>query len=291
MNQPQPTSASQKHAISIDVECYYQIFLRNSFSIDIAPTTEVYDCTNEILDLLLACEAKATFFVVGNVANAFPVLVERIVGDGHELASHGDAHVYVNRITRAQFRDDLRRSKNTLEAIAGSPVRGFRAPQFSIDRSTPWAYDVLAEEGFTYDSSTFPFRGRSYGDPKAPREPWTIETDAGPIREIPLTTVEMLGMRIPAAGGGYLRYFPYWVTSGAIKLAERSGRSAVIYLHPYEFAFGRCEERLEKELERAAWKTKLSHRMQLFNRRNSFSKVSRLARQFRLSSIADTFRL
>lgn len=277
------------HALSIDVECYYQIFLRNRFGQEIEARDEVVRCTDQILDLLSDYKTKATFFVVGKVAQKFPGLVHRIVRDGHELGSHGHSHLYVNQLSQAEFRKDLRLSKEILEDVGGVQVLGFRAPQFSVDRTTPWAYEVLAEEGFVYDSSIFPFRGRRYGDPEAPTGPWTVETPAGNILEIPMSTVSLGRRRFPIAGGGYLRYFPYWVNSAGISTVAKSGRCVVVYLHPYELADRSSDPSLDVAMRQADWKTRLSHRMQLVNRRRTISKLSRLLDQFKMSSIIDVF--
>ncbi|QDV42296.1 Peptidoglycan deacetylase [Stieleria neptunia] len=283
--------SSPKHALTIDVECYYQIFQRNYFATDVQATREVVTCTEKLLDLLASTGVCGTFFIVGRVAETFPSLVRRIVNENHELGSHGFSHIYVNKVTESEFRDDLRRSRETLEDIGGTAVCGFRAPQFSLDRSTPWAYDVLCDLGFQYDSSVFPFSGRHYGDPQAPLVPWTVQRGNKSILEIPMTVVKRLGRRWPAAGGGYLRYLPYDWNASAIRQVEREHRHAVVYLHPYELADNTSNPDFDVAVRAAPWKTRFAHRMQLINRGKTVNKLSKLIRQFDFGTIRDVFQL
>ncbi|HEU4402690.1 MAG TPA: DUF3473 domain-containing protein [Candidatus Polarisedimenticolia bacterium] len=220
-----------KNVLTFDVEDWHQSTLDQSLPI----TERVRSNTHTILDLLAEKRALATFFVLGLVATRFPDVVRRIVAEGHELASHGNSHRPVHAMTREEFRVDLRRSLAILQEGAGTRVLGYRAPDFSINEGALWAIEVLAEEGLEYDSSIFPFAGPRYGIAFAPRLPFTVRCAANPrFLEFPLTTLEWLGVRLPAGGGGYFRLFPYAVTHTAVARLNRAGSPATTYFHPYE---------------------------------------------------------
>jgi polysaccharide deacetylase family protein (PEP-CTERM system associated) len=196
--------------------------------------SRVSAATERILDLLERFEIRGTFFIVGWVAQRVPDLVRRIAGLGHEVASHSWSHPRINTLTPEAFREELRRTKETLEDLCGEPVTGFRAPSFSILPGMEWAFDVLLETGHTWDSSVFPIRRPGYGWPGAPRRPYEIVRPGGTLRELPMATVRLLGARIPAAGGAYLRHFPFWILRRAFMSATREGTPAMFYLHPWE---------------------------------------------------------
>ncbi len=163
-----------------------------------------------------------------------PDLVKRIARDGHEIASHGWWHYRVNTIDPDTFRDEIRKSKAILEDLTGTPVEGFRAPSFSITPGTEWAFDLLLEEGYRYDSSIFPIRRPGYGYPGASRWPYSVTRPAGPLLELPMATLALGPLRIPAAGGGYLRQFPIAVIERAFAQARDLGKTAMFYIHPWE---------------------------------------------------------
>jgi polysaccharide deacetylase family protein (PEP-CTERM system associated) len=227
--------AGVANAMTIDVEDYFQV---EAFASIIERSSwehlprRVERNTERLLDILAESEVQATFFTLGWVAERHPALVRRIVSDGHELASHGSDHARADRQSSEAFRADVRRSKRTLEDLGGVPVRGYRAPTFSISRSTGWAHSILCEEGYEYSSSVYPIKHDLYGSPGAPRTPFA------PLRgllEIPLSTVRLLGVDFPASGGGYFRLLPYPVTRWLLRRASRVNRSpAVFYLHPWE---------------------------------------------------------
>ncbi len=222
-----------RHALSFDVECFYQYNLRDFFGRTQVPTVEVERNVHWILDRLAERSVRATFFVLGNVARAFPGVIRRIVEERHEVGVHGFDHVYLDRLDATGFRDELLRARDSLAACGADRVVGHRAPRFSLSKRTPWAFDTLRACGFRYDSSIVPARGaHGYGDPCAERG---ITRDASGIYEIPMTTVDVLGRRVPAAGGGYVRYFPFAFTAWALAQREREGLAAVTYFHPYEF--------------------------------------------------------
>jgi len=219
-----------RNILSFDVEDWHQ----STFDFELPITTRVVDNTARILDLCAGTGTCATFFVLGLVAAAHPGLVRRIHDAGHEVASHGHDHRPVQAMTPAGFRDDLRRSRNLIEQAAGVGVAGYRAPDFSIPTRALWALTILAEEGYRYDSSLFPFAGPRYGIAEAFDAPFRVRTTAGDLVEFPLATTELLGRRFPAVGGGYFRLFPYWYHGAAVRRLNRRGAPAVAYFHPYE---------------------------------------------------------
>ena len=192
--------------------------------------------TRDILESLAERGIHATFFMLGLVAEAHPSLIREIAAAGHEIGSHGWSHELIYRQTRDDFAAETRRSKAALEDALGSRIAGYRAAEFSITAESRWALEVLAETGFTYDSSIFPMAGRRYGIDGTTLEPHTVETAAGPITEVPLTAVEWRGRRWPVGGGGYFRLFPYAITRAAIEEVNGAGRAANVYFHPYEFS-------------------------------------------------------
>lgn len=188
--------------------------------------------TERILDILAVSSVQATFFVLGWIARRHPALVRRIVADGHELASHGSDHLRVDRLSPEAFRADVRQSKHILEDAGGVPVRGYRAPTFSINHESSWAHAILLEEGYRYSSSVYPRKHDLYGSPGAPR---TAFAPIPGIIEVPLTTVRIFRIDIPASGGGYFRLFPYKLSRWLLDQANRrNGLPSVFYLHPWE---------------------------------------------------------
>jgi polysaccharide deacetylase family protein (PEP-CTERM system associated) len=196
-----------------------------------------------LLDLLREAGTPATFFVLGFQAERTPDLVRQIAAAGHEIASHGWSHRFVYRQPPEEFRRELRRSKEMLEQIAGRPVKGYRAPFFSITACSLWALDILVEEGFSYDSSVFPVFNYRYGIPGASRLPGWIRTPCGgKLFEIPLSTVRIpaassrRGLNLPLGGGGYFRLYPYAVTRLLTRqLVQREKQRLVFYVHPWEY--------------------------------------------------------
>lgn len=232
---PEQGGCSAAHAMTIDVEDYFQV---EAFASTIERAgwehlpRRVERNTERLLDILAEAEVQATFFMLGWVAERYPALTRRIAVDGHELASHGSNHVRADRQSPQDFRADVHRSKRLLEDIGGAAVHGYRAPTFSIGRASRWAHAILFEEGYRYSSSVFPIKHDLYGTPGAPRTPFAPLPG---MLEIPLTTVRMAGIDVPASGGGYFRLLPYPITWALLKRASRLNRSpAVFYLHPWE---------------------------------------------------------
>lgn len=223
------------NAMTIDVEDYFQV---EAFASTIDRRDwetfprRVESNTHRLMDVIAEAGVNATFFTLGWVAKRHPALVRRMVSEGHELASHGFEHCRADRQTADQFRADVRASKYLLEDIGGVAVQGYRAPTFSVGRRNPWAHAVLAEEGFRYSSSVYPISHDLYGDPGAPRMPY--EPLPG-FTEIPLTTLRLFGVSLPAAGGGYFRLAPYRLARWAIGSAERRNDApCIFFIHPWE---------------------------------------------------------
>lgn len=226
------------NAMTVDVEDYFhasafdRVVPRAAW--DEYPSRVVGN-THRLLDLFDAQHVRGTFFVLGWVAEKFPSLVTEIARRGHELASHGFHHQLVYMLTPAQFREDVRRAKATIEQLAGVRVQGYRAPSFSVVRSSLWALDVLIEEGHSYDASIFPIHHDRYGIADAPRSAHLIQRPAGSIVELPASTVRIGRTNYPIAGGGYFRLFPYAVTKwGISRVNARDGEPVVLYIHPWE---------------------------------------------------------
>lgn len=232
-----PAAPGTTHIFTVDVEEYFHALALSKAAPrsrwHTLPSRVEYG-TNALLELLARHDTVATFFVVGWVAEQFPGLVRRIAIGGHELASHGYWHRPVTSLEPEEFREDLIHSRVILEQVTGHRVRGFRAPSFSIVPGYEWAFDVLLEEGFTWDSSLFPIRRPEYGYPDSPRDPYLIRRPAGNLVELPMATTKVLGVRVPAAGGAYLRHLPYSLTARAFR--EHSARQvpAIFYVHPWE---------------------------------------------------------
>jgi len=226
-----------RHVFSVDVEEYFHVT-----AFDNVVRRDEWDAMPRrldrsmplLLDALARAGATATFFVLGWVAEREPEIVRAIAAAGHEIASHGYAHRRVCAMTPEEFRADLRASRQAIECASGVTVLGYRAPSFSIIPGCEWAFDVLIEEGFTYDSSIFPIRRRGYGYPNMPRDPYVITRPAGTLAEFPLATVSVAGLRIPAAGGGYLRQLPFPLIRRAFTECGERGAPGTFYIHPWE---------------------------------------------------------
>jgi len=230
------------NALTIDVEDYFHV---TAFEQQIKPwewdtyPLRVEGNTLRILDMLDEFALRATFFVLGWVAERIPALVKEIHRRGHEIACHGYGHQLIYRLTPEEFRDDISKAKNILEDLCGERVQGYRAPSYSITTKSLWALDILVEEGFSYDSSIFPITHDIYGIPGGKRFPHEISTHAGNIQEFPISTYSLnVGLwksHIPIAGGGYLRFFPAELVSRAIYFINANEKQPVIvYFHPWE---------------------------------------------------------
>ncbi len=227
------------NAMTVDVEYYCHV---TGFAGLVRPEdwprfeSRVEANTGKLLEIFATHKVSATFFMLGWIAERHGRLVKAIHGAGHEIACHGYSHGLVYQLTPEDFRKDVRRAKKLLEDVAGTPVDGYRAPSFSIVKSSLWALDILAEEGFQYDSSIFPIRHDRYGVPDAHRFPHRCQTRNGNgLAEFPISTSRVWGVNLPVGGGGYFRLLPYALTRWSIqRLNNREQRPAVVYIHPWE---------------------------------------------------------
>lgn len=230
------------NALTIDVEDYFHV---TAFERQIKPDEwdtyplRVEGNTLRILDMLDEFALRATFFVLGWVAERLPGLVREIHRRGHEIACHGYGHQLIYRLSPQEFRKDISKAKTILEDICGERVYGYRAPSYSITTESLWALDILVEEGFSYDSSIFPITHDIYGIPGGKRFPHEITTHAGKILEFPISTFPLkVGgwqSRLPIAGGGYLRLFPAALVARAIQaINTKEKQPVIVYFHPWE---------------------------------------------------------
>ena len=223
--------------LSIDVEDWFHLLELESTP-DIARwatlESRVERTFLKLLEEFDETGVKVTCFFLGWVAERFPELVRQAHARGHEVASHGYGHQLVYTQTKEQFASDIRRSKALLEDIAGAEVSGYRAPGFSVTEKTLWAFDEIASAGFKYDSSVFPAARGHGGIPDGNIAPYWVETQAGPLLEMPMSVVPMLGQRVFVFGGGYLRLAPYRIIELLGRAVNRSGRPVIYYLHPRE---------------------------------------------------------
>lgn len=226
------------NALTIDVEDYYMV---SAFS-DIvrfeewgAYESRVEKNTYRILDVLDEHNVKATFFILGWVAERCSKLVRDVHASGHEVACHGYNHRLIYDLTPEQFKEDVRKAKGILEDIISAPVIGYRAASYSIVKETLWALDILIEEKFLYDSSIFPIHHDRYGLPGAERFPHVLKRNNGTLHEFPPSTYRLFGQNVPIAGGGYLRLFPLQITRTAMRrINENEKKPVIVYLHPWE---------------------------------------------------------
>ena len=224
-----------RNAMSIDLEDWFcvsnlsGIIKREDWA---GCQSRVVDNTRRILDLLDRHETKATFFVLGWIAERFPNLVREVDSQGHEIATHGYSHRLLTEMSPPEFEDDLQRALDVTQPCARQAIIGFRAPSFSITRSTLWALDILLKKGLRYDSSIYPMGFHpDYGIGDAPI---AIHPTNDSLVEFPMSCVEIFGKRIPCSGGGYFRLYPYRLTRLLLRKCNQEGRPFVFYLHPWE---------------------------------------------------------
>ena len=270
------------NAMSVDVEDYFQVS-----AFDAVVPREAWDRfeprvernTDHLLGLFSNSGVKATFFVLGWIAERQRGLVKRIVDAGHEIASHGFGHRLIYEQTPEEFRQDVRRAKATLEDASGHEVHGYRAPSFSVTKSSLWALDVLIEEGHRYDASIFPIHHDRYGIPGAPRHPHVLRRAGGTLVEVPPSTVRVGPLNLPIAGGGYFRLLPYrWTTWGIRRVNQVEGRPVIFYLHPWEV-----------DPDQPQLPGSVLSRFRHYHRlRETEPRLRRLLSEFRFDSIAKT---
>jgi len=267
------------NALSVDVEEYYHaaIFRGDSDLSTAGPfESRVEQNVDDLLAIFSRHRALGTFFILGEVAALHPRMVRSIAAEGHEIACHGDRHDDVYRLEPDEFRADIRRAKASIEEVLGEAIVGYRAPNFSIGRAQGWAYQILLEEGFRYDSSTYPILHDRYGQASAPRFPYTIWRD-GPasLLEFPIGTARYIGVNVPIGGGGYFRLLPYpLVQLGIQHVNELEQRPVMFYVHPWE---------LDARQPRRAmtWRRRFRHYVGM---RKHARKLDRLLAQFRFTT-------
>lgn len=287
------------NALSIDVEDYFQV---SAFE-GISPQDSWDGCdlrvernTERILEILeTAGGVRATFFVLGWIAERCPDLIRRIAAAGHEIASHGFGHQRICFLAPEAFREDIRRSKGLLEDLCGTPVSGYRAPSYSISDRTPWAFDELHAAGYLYDSSICPVRHDFYGMPHWPRFQCMAVKDAdgawcplptathenSSLHSIPVSTLRLGGRNIPIAGGGYFRLFPYAFSRwGLNSINTKEQRPFVFYLHPWEI------DPQQPRMSGAGWKSRFRHYLNLDKTERRFEQ---LLKDFRFAPIREVF--
>jgi polysaccharide deacetylase family protein (PEP-CTERM system associated) len=273
-----PIDSATKHFFTVDVEEYFQVrALESVVSRDdwLMHPSRVERSVDQLLETLERHNARATFFVLGWLARHRPQVVRAIAAGGHEVSSHGFFHERVPAMTVSQFRDDVRSSKKILEDISGVAVLGYRAPNFSIIPGYEWAFDVLIEEGYAYDSSLFPIRRKGYGYPSAGRTPYVIHRQGGQLAEFPMATTNIFYYPIPAAGGGYLRQFPFSVIRRAFREANERGEPTTFYIHPWEI-----------DADQPRLPVSLLNRMRHYRGlRSALPRIERLLREFEFGTI------
>jgi polysaccharide deacetylase family protein (PEP-CTERM system associated) len=267
-----------RHALSFDVEEHFQVAnLRANFArLDWERLPSRLDVGMEaVLALLERRDTRATFFFLGWVAERRPDLVRRCLAAGHEIASHGYEHLFLQELDPAGLERDLARTEEALQAAGAPRPIGFRASTFTLTRSTWWAFDVLVRRGYRYDSSVHPVRHPAYGVPDFEPGISSVRAAGGEIVEFPVATLPFLGRNWPVGGGGYFRLLPLSVTSAAIAALERRGRPAALYLHPWEFDPGQPREK-------TSWSRGFRHYLNL---ERTLPRLERLLQRFRFTTL------
>jgi polysaccharide deacetylase family protein (PEP-CTERM system associated) len=268
--------------LTVDLEDWFQSSLELFNKVSrlekvFRPTGRVVRNTHKLLEILEESGVKATFFVLGTVAEEFPGLIEEIYSQGHEIATHSYAHRLVYRQTREEFRQDLKKSIEIIEAIIGEKIWGYRAPYFSIREDSLWALEVVKEMALKYDASIFPAKRKLYGVSNMEK----IDTNG--IIEFPVSKIDFLGYEFPFGGGGYMRLFPYMITKWTIRKLNRQGKPAIVYIHPYEID---PEDFQDYGLDNNL-KTRFTRFTQEFNTEKTEDKIRALLRDFEFVAIRD----
>lgn len=267
------------NAMTVDVEDYFHV---SAFENVINPadwdkhSSRVVKSTMRILELFSERNVKATFFTLGWVAKRYPELVKEIVQDGHELASHGFNHQKATKMTASEFLEDVSMAKSLLEDISGGAVDGYRAPSFSIMEANEWAFDVLAEAGYTYSSSTYAIKHDHYGTPNWPNKPYQARNG---LWEFPQSTVEMMGKKLPAGGGGFFRLQPYLISKNLVnRFHAQQDHPYIFYFHPWEI------DADQPVMQDAPLKSRLRHYVNLSR---MYKKVDALSQDFEWVSMRE----
>lgn len=267
------------NAFTVDVEDYFQV---SAFEKGVRRSQwanfdlRVIDNTVRLLELLGRHNVRATFFILGWIARQCPQLVRQIDEAGHTIGSHSYWHRLVYDLTPDEFRTDVRMSRRVLEDLTGKPVVSYRAPSFSITRRSWWALQILAEEGFKYDSSIFPVYHDRYGVPDAKTEIHTIDTEGGTLQEFPPAVYSIAKWRLPVSGGGYFRLYPYRASRHMLRQVNRRERPFVFYVHPWEI------DPNQPVVKAGSRMSQFRHRVNL---KSNYGKLNRLLSEFRFASM------
>ena len=265
------------NAFSVDLEDWFQGLTSTNKRPDLWPELEsrVVGATKALLAILREHDVLATFFTLGYVADHHPALIEEVSAAGHEIAVHGYWHRFVSRMTRDEFAAELDLGIDALVKVTGERPLGHRAPYFSINAATPWAFEVLRSHGIQYDSSVFPVRNMLYGYPGAPRFPYRIE--GLEMSEFPATTAQFGGRSWPVAGGFYTRALPYEFVSRGIRQVNQLGQPAILYVHPWEIDTG-------QQYREVTIRERITH---YHGRGGLRSKLEKLFSEFRFAPLRD----
>lgn len=265
------------NAFSVDLEDWFQGLTSTNKQPDLWPELEsrVVEATGDLLALLHRHNVRATFFTLGYIADHHPALVEEVAAAGHEIAVHGYWHRFVSRMTRDQFAKELDLAIDALYRVTGERPLGHRAPYFSINATTPWAFEVLQSRGITYDSSVFPTRNMLYGYPGAPRFPYCIE--GLDLVEYPATTALFGGRSWPVAGGFYTRVLPYELINRGIRQVNQLDQPAILYVHPWELDTG-------QHYRQVTFRERITH---YHGRGGLRAKLEKLFSDFRFAPLRD----
>ena len=274
-----------KNAMTIDVEDYFQV---SAFENHIDKSTwDTIPCRLEnnmdrILQLLSDHDTRATFFTLGWVADNYPSVIKKIVSEGHELASHGYQHIRVSDQTSEQFLADISRTKDLLQQIGGNEVKGYRAASFSMGEKTPWAHDMLAKAGYTYSSSIYPIQHDHYGMPSASQYLYyPLGEDDQEFCEIPISTLDVPGKRLPVGGGGYFRFFPYALSKWMIaEVNKQHKQPTIFYFHPWEI------DPEQPKQNNIGMKTRFRHYVNLSR---MYDRLDRLLKDFEWATMDEVF--
>lgn len=266
------------NAMTVDVEEYFQVeAFANDVAIDAWASYEsrLHTQMESLLTVFSEKNVKATFFTLGWIAEKHPQIIAKIVGEGHELASHGFMHQHISKQDKASFSDDIVRAKKTLEDISGVAVKGYRAPCFSISADNNWAHDVIAEAGYIYSSSSYPIKHDLYGVPNAPKSSYWL---ANGLLEVPVTTCTWRDKVFPAGGGGYFRLLPFVLFDMLFKNSDHQS-IANFYTHPWEF--DPDQPRIASNL-----KSNFRHRV---NQSSALQKLKKLCERYEWTTMQEAY--
>jgi polysaccharide deacetylase family protein (PEP-CTERM system associated) len=243
-----PLFPEPQNVFTVDLEDWFH-FEFGGFSVPFSSWGEmegrVERGADQLLQLLDNHHSTATFFVLGWIAEKYPALIKKIADSGHEIGCHTYCHHLINKTEPASFRADLNKAKKILQDVSGQAIVGFRAPYFSIDQTSEWAFEILSEEGFLYDSSIFPAKRMIGGCPSGQTTPYLMHSNAGDLYEMPITVVEFLGKRFTMFGGGYFRLLPLCLVSAGIKRLNKKGIPVNFYIHPHDLDDGQPRAQMD----------------------------------------------